>query len=82
MDKKLKIALGLLALIAVMFAVFYYWPQIIFLRGYLTANFQRHPSKGRILGLGTSKILTEYHRQELPLSCEVAALKIALSGDC
>lgn len=76
--KKILIALASLAVAGIVIRLIYFWPPVTYLRGKLFSQFFRR-SPGT-LGLTILKLPVVFHRQEHALSCEVAALKMALAA--
>ena len=79
MGKKKKIY-GLLVfclVVGVIFKFTYYLPSVTYLRGKLMAKMSKSP---KTLGLTLLQLPVEFHRQEHALSCEIAALKMALNS--
>lgn len=74
-----------LILVIILLAGFFVWifslsAKGIYLRGRIASRFSRNPIKSQVMGLEAYRLELDYHRQEQALSCEVAALKMALDA--
>src|ERR1700741_62031 len=79
MKKKTKIIISLVVVAITVIAVrqIYYLPRVVYLRELLHIKLAKKPN---ILGLTIVNLPIVPHKQEHSLSCEIAALKIALSA--
>jgi uncharacterized protein YvpB len=76
--KKQKWVLGVsLTILLIALGFIYNSPKALYLRGRLLAKLTKMP---KVNGVSLVKLPAIYHRQEKTLSCEIAALKIALSA--
>lgn len=73
--RKAVIVFGIVLVLGFLARWAYYTPQLTYLRGKLVAKMSRDP---KTLGLTLVKLPVVFHRQEHSLSCEIAALKMAL----
>ncbi|HYE22237.1 MAG TPA: C39 family peptidase, partial [Verrucomicrobiae bacterium] len=71
-----KYLIALTAVLLLSLAYIKYQPVVTYLSGKLEAKL----SRGKISGHSVYKLPVPFHRQEHSLSCEIAALKMALAG--
>jgi uncharacterized protein YvpB len=73
--RKAVIVFGIVLAFGILARWVYYMPQLTYLRGKLVARMSHGP---KTLGLTLVRLPVVFHRQEHSLSCEIAALKMAL----
>lgn len=78
-QKKLSVVNQIIAVfvLGLILGVYYYAPVFIRMRGEYDAG---HHKLSGVLGFSIFRLPVVYHKQEHSLSCEIAALKMALSG--
>ncbi len=77
LDRRFFIPAAFVLVLAVSFVIAGNWPTVVYFKGKLLATYYW---QSKVLGASVFRLPVIYHRQEHSLSCEIAALKMALNG--